>query len=168
MPTSIHLFVNTINTVSRRWIHSIPYSIVNIIFSSAHAICGTSSHRDWRNIVKTANEAINSTSSMTEDKKGVYYLFLDFSKEILFNIRINLLFTIFVIFEIRISCSLRILFFKSNFASNQDYGKWNFTHSQLMSTNTRDDKNEFNIKRGWCLVNGKWMPIDLTEIFLIN
>ena len=83
---------------------------------------------------------------MTEDKKGVYYLFLYFSKEISLPYvslarNLNFSFTIFVIFEIRISYSLRILFFKSDFASNQDYGKWSFTHSQLMSTNTRDDKN---------------------------
>ena len=71
MPTSIQLFVNTINTVSRLSIHSIPYSIMNIIFLSAHAICGTSSHRDKRNIVKIANKAISNTSFVTEDKKGI-------------------------------------------------------------------------------------------------
>ena len=70
MPTSIQLFVNTINTVSRLSIHSIPYSIMNIIFLSAHAICGTSSHRDKRNIVKIANKAISNTCFVTEDKKG--------------------------------------------------------------------------------------------------
>ena len=101
-------------------------------------------------------------------KKGyTTYSYISQKKFLCHTYNLNFSFTIFVIFEIRISCSLRILFFNSNFASNQDYGKWNFTHSQLMSTNTRDDKNQFNIKRGWCLINGKRMPIDLT-IEIIN
>lgn len=85
---------------------------MNIIFSSAHAICGTSSHRDKRNIVKIANKAISNTCFVTEDKKG-YITNLYISQKKFF-----LTYVLFQIFEIGISCSLRILFFKSNFASN--------------------------------------------------
>ena len=88
---------------------------MNIIFLSAHAICGTSSHRDKRNIVKIANKAISNTCFVTEDKKG-YITNLYISQKKFFLTYV--LFTIFEIFEIGISCSLRILFFKSNFASN--------------------------------------------------
>ena len=142
MPTSFHLFVNTINTVSRRWIHSIPYSLLNIIFYLRMQFVAHHHIGIEEILSKLQMRQLAILVSWLRIKKGyTTYSYISQKKFLCHTYNLNFSFTIFVIFEIRISCSLRILFFKSDFASNQDYGKWSFTHSQLMSTNTRDDKN---------------------------